>query len=107
MTPGLSFALIYAPVTQEHLKAIERKYYALIRSEIEIQLQAEPDVETRNRKPLKRPVVVGGNWELRCGPDNRFRVFYEVDRRNGQVDIMAIGVKRGSRLFVGGRRITL
>jgi hypothetical protein len=50
------FDLIYAPQVKGHLQAIERKYHSLIRRTIKTQLQFEPNVETRNRKPLKRPV---------------------------------------------------
>ncbi len=62
------FNLIYAPQVKLHLKTIERKYHSLIRSRIEAQLQFEPNVETRNRKPLKRPVELGADWEILFGP---------------------------------------
>jgi mRNA-degrading endonuclease RelE of RelBE toxin-antitoxin system len=39
---------------------------------------------------------------MRCGPDNRFRVFYDVDSGQRVVNILAIGVKQGSRLTIGG-----
>jgi LuxR family maltose regulon positive regulatory protein len=44
----------------------------LIRQSIEQQLIHQPGVETRNRKPLQRPASIGADWELRCGPNNRF-----------------------------------
>ena len=100
-----SFNLIYAPVVQEHLGAIERQYYSLIRSTIEAQLRFEPDVETRSRKPLKRSFTVGGNWEIRFGPNNRFRVFYEVNQESSEVYILAIGVKERNRLYIAGKEI--
>lgn len=96
------FALVYADEVKGHLRAIETKYHSLIRSEIERQLLFEPQVETRNRKPLKRPISFGADWELRLGPDNRFRVFYQVDVGIREVRILAIGVKDGNQLFVGG-----
>jgi hypothetical protein len=46
------FALVYAAEVKQHLRAIETKHHSLIRSEVEAQLLFEPDVETRNRKPL-------------------------------------------------------
>jgi len=107
MAPKGRFNLVYAPQVKQHLRAIERKYYALIRSTIEAQLQFEPDVETRNRKPLKRPVAFEAEWEIRFGPNNRFRVFYEVDREQGEVYILAIGVKQRNRLFIGGEEVEL
>ena len=67
MNSKRAFELVYAPQVKEHLKAIERKYYGLIRREIEVQLQFEPEVETRNRKPLRRAVAFEAEWELRSG----------------------------------------
>jgi mRNA-degrading endonuclease RelE of RelBE toxin-antitoxin system len=87
------FELIYAPQVKTHLQAIERKYHSLIHRMIETQLQSEPNVETRNRKPLERPVELGADWEIRFGPDNRFRVFYSVEQENRQVFILAIGAE--------------
>lgn len=107
MTPRPSFKLLYAPQVQQHLRAIERKYHALIRREIETQLQFEPDVETRNRKPLRPMAGSEAAWEIRFGPGNRFRVFYEVDRKEGVVYILAIGVKERERLCIGGEEIAL
>jgi mRNA-degrading endonuclease RelE of RelBE toxin-antitoxin system len=101
------FALIYAPQVKTHLQAIERRYHSLIHRRIETQLQSEPNVETRNRKPLKRPVELGADWEIRFGPDNRFRVFYSVEQENRQVFILAIGVKRGNRLIIGREEVNL
>jgi hypothetical protein len=99
------FALIYALVVKQHLRAIEPRHHSLIRRTIEEQLLFEPDLETRNRKPLTRPVAFEAEWELRFGPRNRFRVFYEVDREQGQVRILAIGVKERNRLFIGGEEV--
>ena len=100
-----AFELIYAPQVKEHLKAIGRKHYGLIRQEIEAQLRFEPEVETRTRKPLKRAIAFEAEWEICFGPGNRFRVFYEVDREIGTVYILAIGVKVRDRLFVGGEEV--
>ena len=94
--------LVYAPHVRAHLQAIERKYYGLIRLEIEARLQFEPTMETRNRKPLKREVAFEAVWEIRFGPKNRFRVFYEVNQEAGKVYILAIGVKERDRLCIGG-----
>ena len=107
MAPQPPFEMIYAPQVKGHLKVIQRKYYGLIRREIEAQLQFEPDTVTRNRKPLRRPVSLEAKWELRCGPDNRFRIFYEVDREAREVRILAIGVKRRNKLIIGGEEFEL
>lgn len=107
MTPKRHFDLVYAPIFKDHLRVIEPKYYALIRKTIEDQLQFEPDVQTRNRKPLKRPVDFGAQWELRLGPDNSLRVFYKIDHENMKVNILAIGEKHSERLIIGGEVIRL
>ena len=107
MTPKQRFLLVYAPITKLHLKTIERKYYSLVRATIENKLQFEPDVETRNRKPLKRPVTFEAEWELRFGPDNRFRVFYDINIESHEVHILAIGLKERNRLFIGGKEVKI
>jgi hypothetical protein len=97
------FALVYADDVKDHLRAIEAKYLSVIQTTIESQLLHEPDVETRNRKPLKRPVAFGADWELRLGPDNRFRVFYQVNLERREVRVLAVGVKDRNRLYFGGK----
>lgn len=96
------FVLLYADEIKHHLRAIESKFHSLIQNEIECQLLFEPGVETRNRKPLKRPMAIGADWELRFGPDNRFRVFYQVKAEEREVRVLAVGVKERDRLFIGG-----
>src|SRR5262245_59437806 len=96
------FTLLYSDEVKEHLRPIELKYHSVIQSEIEVQLRYEPDVETRNRKPLKRPIAFGADWELRLGPNSRFRVFYQVNTEAREVRVLAIGVKDRNRLFFSG-----
>ena len=101
------FELIYPPILFQQLKYIDAKYYSLIRKSIETQLLNDPDVETINRKPLKRPVAFGAKWEIRFGPANRFRVFYRIDHEHHQVILLAIGEKRGNRLFLGEEEVEI
>ncbi len=101
------FALIYDREVTGHPAAIEPKYHSLIRSAIEEQLRFEPETTTRNRKQLERPLDRGARWELRLGPDNRFRVFYRVDAEQRQVRILAIAVKERNRLFLAGEEVEL
>jgi len=98
-----SYRLLYAREVYKHIKAIERRYHRLIKSTIEEQLTLTPQRRTRNRKPLEElPGPFGSTWELRFGPDNRFRVFYEVASKEKAVWILAIGVKEKNRLLIGG-----
>jgi mRNA-degrading endonuclease RelE of RelBE toxin-antitoxin system len=101
------YTLVYARGVTTHLKTIDAKYDRLIREKIEEQLQFEPGVETRNRKPLRQPAPFGAEWEIRFGPDNRFRVLFDIDEENRAVQIIAVGEKEGNRLIVGGEEVEL
>ncbi len=102
-----SFSLIYAPIVKRHLLTIKARHRSTIRAKIVEQLSFEPDVETRNRKPLKRPVVYAATWELRFGPRGQFRVLYDIDWAARSVYILAIGIKRGNLLIIGGEEVAL
>jgi mRNA-degrading endonuclease RelE of RelBE toxin-antitoxin system len=101
------FFLAYDPEIKAHLRSIEDKYHSLIHDTIQEQLEFEPETETRNRKPLKQPAPFEATWELRLGPQNRFRVLYGIDHQHREVQIQAIGLKKGNRLIVGGKEVTL
>jgi mRNA-degrading endonuclease RelE of RelBE toxin-antitoxin system len=104
MTPAQRFRLFFMPVTRQHLQHIDRKWHMLIREKCHEQLTYDALVETRNRKPLRRPILDAA-WKIRFGPDNQFRVFYRVDQSRGEIYIVAIGEKKGNRLYVGGEEI--
>jgi mRNA-degrading endonuclease RelE of RelBE toxin-antitoxin system len=101
------YTLIYARGVTKHLKFIDAKYDMLIREKIEEQLLFEPNVETKNRKPLRQPAPFGAEWEIRFGPDNRFRVLYDIDDDQHAVQVVAIGAKEGNCLIVGGEQVEL
>ena len=107
MGPRRAFGLIYAPSVRGHMRAIQPKYHSLVRRQIEEQLRYEPDVETTNRKRLDPTIALEAQWELRFGVRNEFRVFYEVDVEGRMVRILAVGVKRGTKLRVGREEIDL
>jgi len=102
-----SFAVSYAPVTRDHLRAIRRRDLAIIKAAIEATLFDEPTKKTSNRRPLSPTTELEAEWELRCGPNNHFRVFYSVDEQLRQVHVVAIGVKRGNRLRIGREEVSL
>jgi len=97
------FALCFAPEAVEHMDLVELKYHRLLRRKMAEQLSYRPAEETRNRKPLEKPAPFEATWELRCGPDNRFRIFYEVDTESRTVRVLAIAVKDRNRLWIGGK----
>ena len=102
-----AYALVYPPALNEHLAAIDAKYHRLIREKIAEQLLFEPAVETKNRKPLRQPAAFSAEWEIRFGPDNRFRVVYDVDDVAREVYILAIGDKDRDRLLVAGKDVEI
>ena len=100
---GEAFSLIYADQVKGHLRAIDRQFYSLIRRTIEAELRYQPDVETRNRKPM-RPNPLAP-WELRIG---ELRVYYEIEEDPGWVvTIVAVGVKDRNRVLIGGKEFEL
>jgi hypothetical protein len=101
------FVLVYDSEVPGHLAAIEPEYHSQIRRAIEEQLRFEPTTVTRNRKPLQWPVDLGADWELRLGPDNRFRVFYRVDAERREVRVLTIAVKEINRIFIAGEEVEL
>ena len=101
------FTIRYAPETYKHLDRIDLKYHRLVATRIEEQLSHTPAKETKNRKPLEEPASFGAAWELRFGPKNSFRVFYDVNHEEKTVSVLAIGVKESNQLFIGGQEFEL
>ena len=106
MTKKQPYLLVYDPIIYEHLRFIEAKHIRLIHETIEQQLSFEPNRETRNRKPLRVPAPFNAGWELRFGPDNRFRVLYDIDTVNRAVHLLAMGMKDRNRLLIGGEEVS-
>src|SRR5438105_5009119 len=103
----LPYTLVYARGLTKHLKSIDAQYDSLVRAKIEEQLRFEPNVETKNRKPLRQPAPFAAEWEIRFGRDNRFRVLYDIDEDHRTVQIVAVGEKEHNRLIVGGEELEL
>ena len=70
---------------------------------VEEQLAHQPDVETRNRKPM-RPNPLAP-WELRVGD---LRVYYDIEEDpEPVVTVLAVGVKDRNRVYIGKEEIEL
>ncbi len=96
------YTIDYAAEVLDHLDFIETKYHRLIAAAIVQQLSYTPDSQTRNRKPLFEPASFGAAWELRFGPRNASRAYYQVAKVERVVTILAFGVKTAQRLSIGG-----
>jgi mRNA-degrading endonuclease RelE of RelBE toxin-antitoxin system len=102
-----TYRLAYDTEFIAQLKYIERKYHSVVKAAIENSLLNEPDKQSRNRKLLKRPAEWGARWELRCGENNEFRVFYSVYPDQNEVHILAVGIKVREQLYIYGKEVEL
>jgi len=100
------FEIIYSEDVFGHLKAIDKKYWSLVKQKIEEQLFNEPDIDSKNRKPLSKSPI-DDHWELRFGHQNSFRVFYKIDYITTEVLILAVGIKIKDKLYIGKKEIKL
>lgn len=105
--PAGPYAFEFAPAVVGHMQAIHRRWHPQLRDAMDGALRFQPDVRSRNRKPLDEPSAFPGAWELRCGPKNRLRVFYEVHPDRMVVRVLAIGEKIRDRLYIGGEEFEL
>jgi mRNA-degrading endonuclease RelE of RelBE toxin-antitoxin system len=99
VAPNL-YEIEYSPAALEHLRELTRREQQIVLDTVDEQLKHQPDVQTRNRKRL-RPNLLA-DWELRIGT---LRVYYFVQPR--LVSIVAVGKKRGNRVFIGGIEVML
>jgi mRNA-degrading endonuclease RelE of RelBE toxin-antitoxin system len=93
----------FAESAEAHLAELTVRQQTIVLKAVKVQLRFEPLRETGKRKQL-RPNPFAP-WELRLGD---LRVFYEVDAQEADlVNVLAIGIKRGNRLFVAGEEIRI
>ncbi|MCS7039937.1 MAG: type II toxin-antitoxin system RelE/ParE family toxin [Caldilineales bacterium] len=107
MTGVIRFEIIFGDAVEAHFAAIERKDHGAILDAIEQQLSHEAAIRTANRKPLRIPNAPNATWELRCGANNRYRVFYDVNVEDRFVVVLAVGRKHGNRLVIGNEEFEL
>ena len=68
----MKYRIEYSPDVEGHLRALTKRQQMILLETVERQLQYQPNVETRNRKPM-RPNPLAP-WELRIGT---LRVYYD------------------------------
>jgi mRNA-degrading endonuclease RelE of RelBE toxin-antitoxin system len=98
----LPYRIEYAPEAENHLRALTAWQRATVLDTVDKQLQYQPEVKTKNRKPL-RPNLLAP-WELRI---DSLRVYYSVDESNLLVYIHAIGIKKRNQVWIGKEVIDL
>ncbi len=102
---GGRYEIVLTKVALEHIRALGKKHRSLVLETLRQQLTLDPFSETRNRKPLSLPAPFGAHWELRFGPQNRFRVFYTLEPDRRAVLVVAVGTKVRKRLLIAGKEI--
>jgi mRNA-degrading endonuclease RelE of RelBE toxin-antitoxin system len=99
----LPYRIEYSPGTEEHFRLLPARQRPIVFDAVAEQLVHQPNVETRNRKPM-RPNPVAP-WELRV---ENLRVYYDIAEEPEQVvTILAIGVKDRNRVLIGGQEFQL
>jgi len=99
----LKYRIEYSPETEEHLRVLTAREQSTVLDSVEKQLEHQPTVETRNRKPM-RPNPIAP-WELRIGD---LRVYYDIQHEPERiVYIRAIGIKEINKVKIGREVIML
>lgn len=99
----MAYIIEYSPEAEEHLQWLTVRQQKIVLDTVDRQLVNQPNVETRNRKPM-RPTPVAP-WELRIG---NLRVYYEVnDDPDPTVIVLAVGIKDRDRVRIGGEIVKL
>ena len=85
------------------MRRLTTRQQTIVLDAVDRQLLNQPNVETRNRKPM-RPNPVAP-WELRIG---NLRVYYEVnDDPEPTVVVLAVGIKDRDRVRIGAETVKL
>ena len=98
----MAFAIEFSPDARDHLRSLRKRDQQIIIKAIADQLTHQPDQPTGHRKLLEENSVAP--WELRVGD---FRVFYDLNRDDRVVAIVAVGQTFHNRLRIGGEEIEL
>lgn len=94
----MAYRVEYLPITREHFRTLTARQASIIFNEVREQLTYEPNLETRNRFPMRQNDLA--TWELRLG---ELRVYYDIeDEPEPVVYVLAVGVKEGNQVRIGG-----
>jgi mRNA-degrading endonuclease RelE of RelBE toxin-antitoxin system len=98
----MPFRIVYGRETEQHLNSLTARQRATVMDAVDRQLSDQPVTPTRNRKPMRANPLA--SWELRVG---NLRVYYDVNESEATVNILAIGIKRRERVWIGGQEYKL
>jgi mRNA-degrading endonuclease RelE of RelBE toxin-antitoxin system len=99
----LPYKIEYSPEAEHHLQALTARQRTIVLDNVDKQLQYQPMVRTKNRKPMHPNLLAP--WELRIG---NLRVYYSVEETpEPGVYIHAVGIKRRNQVWIGNEVIDL
>jgi mRNA-degrading endonuclease RelE of RelBE toxin-antitoxin system len=98
----VAFEIRWSPDARDHLRLLPAYQRAMVIDSVERILPEQPDEPSRKRKLLRENPVA--TWELRLGD---LRVFYDVNRDESAVEVVAVGIKEQHRLRIAGEEIEL
>ena len=98
----MKYSIKYSPDAVVHLKRLTKRYQKIVLDGVERSLAHQPSNSSRNRKRM-RPNA-WADWELRLGD---LRVYYVIGEPDNCVSILAVGIKIGNRVVIGGEEISL
>ncbi len=98
----MPFKILFAPDARDQIKHLSARDRSIIVDAVDIQLTYQPNVPTRNRKPL-RPNNLA-TWELRIG---EYRVYYDLDGPEHASRIVALGKKDHAKVWINGKEYWL
>lgn len=99
----MQYRIEYSPETEKHFRALTKRQQMVVLETVEKKLQYQPDVETKNRKPM-RPNPIAP-WELRIVDR---RVYYDFENEpDPVVYVRAVGIKERNKVRIGKEVILL
>lgn len=99
----MNYQIEYLPITKDHFRALTTRQCRIVLEAVIKQLTNDPNIKTKNRFPMRSNSMA--SWELRLG---NLRIYYDIeDTSEPTVYILAIGVKEGNQVRIGGDLINL
>ena len=99
----MAYTFEYSEDAIEHIRKLPADRQATVMDQLEERLAHQPAVPARNRKPMdpEKKLYVAP-WELRLGD---VRVYYAVEDEPKKVVVVAVGIKKRGKLFIGGKEV--
>lgn len=100
------FDLVWDEEARSELAALGAFRRKIIVDRVERQLRYQPDIETRNRKPLREPLpeVPEASWELRLQGDTRVLYWIAGHRTVGVLRVILKGTSTLANALGRGRQ---